>query len=172
MRGRNDVTERKRPNLGSGQQKDARRLPPDFNLHLLEIAQVNMNAGFDFARQLTRVKSPSEFFELSAAPPDGHSRQPVSNFLSKLWSALRQAAFAAAKSLTTTSPFRFFFEDGGGAFTSNSTSNMLYPQTFAPLSASVLGGALSFGQPVVLNQRHHDSRSGFANTSRRRDGAL
>jgi hypothetical protein len=109
-----------------------------------------MNAGFDFARQLTRVKSPSEFFELSAAPPDGHSRQPVSNFLSKLWSALRQAAFAAAKSLTTTSPFRFFFEDGGGAFTSNSTSNMLYPQTFAPLSASVLGGALSFGQPVVL----------------------
>ena len=39
----------------------------DFNLHLLEIAQVNTNAAFDFARQVTRVKSPSEFFELSAA---------------------------------------------------------------------------------------------------------
>ena len=31
------------------------------------MAQENMNAAFDFARQLTRVKSPSEFFELSAA---------------------------------------------------------------------------------------------------------
>ena len=32
----------------------------DFNLHLLEMAQANMNAAFDFARQLTRVKSPTE----------------------------------------------------------------------------------------------------------------
>jgi phasin len=39
----------------------------DFNLHLLDIAQANMNAAFDFARQLTRVTSPSEFFELSTA---------------------------------------------------------------------------------------------------------
>ena len=39
----------------------------DFNLHLLEMAQANMNAAFDFARQLARVKSPSEFFELSSA---------------------------------------------------------------------------------------------------------
>jgi len=39
----------------------------DFNLHLLEIAQANMNAAFDFARQLARVKSPSEFFELSGS---------------------------------------------------------------------------------------------------------
>ena len=37
----------------------------DFNLHLLEMAQANMNAAFDFARQLTRVKSPTEFLELS-----------------------------------------------------------------------------------------------------------
>ena len=48
----------------------------DFNLHLLEIAQVNMNAAFDFARQLTRVKSPSEFFELSAA----HARKQFETF--------------------------------------------------------------------------------------------
>jgi len=39
----------------------------DFNLHLLDIAQENMNAAFDFARQLTRVTSPTQFFELSAA---------------------------------------------------------------------------------------------------------
>ena len=38
----------------------------DFNLHLLDIAQANMNAAFDFARQLTGVTSPSQFFELSA----------------------------------------------------------------------------------------------------------
>jgi phasin len=48
----------------------------DFNLHLLEIAQGNMNAAFDFARQLTHVKSPSEFFELSAA----HMRKQFENF--------------------------------------------------------------------------------------------
>ena len=48
----------------------------DFNVHLLEIAQANMNAAFDFARQLTRVKSPSEFFELSAA----HMRKQFENF--------------------------------------------------------------------------------------------
>jgi Phasin protein len=39
----------------------------DFNLHLLDIVQENMNASFDFARQLTRVTSPTQFFELSAA---------------------------------------------------------------------------------------------------------
>jgi phasin len=45
----------------------------DFNLHLLNIAQANMNAAFDFARQLTRVTSPSEFLELSTA----HARKQV-----------------------------------------------------------------------------------------------
>jgi phasin len=45
----------------------------DFNLQLFNIAQANMNAAFDFARQLTRVKSPSEFFELSTA----HARKQV-----------------------------------------------------------------------------------------------
>jgi len=43
----------------------ASRGAADFNLHLLEMAQENMNAAFDFARQLTRVKSPTEFLELS-----------------------------------------------------------------------------------------------------------
>ena len=48
----------------------------DFNLNLLEIGQANMNAAFDFARQLTSVKSPSEFFELSAA----HARKQIETF--------------------------------------------------------------------------------------------
>ena len=39
----------------------------------LDIIQANTNAAFDFARQLTRVTSPSEFFELSAA----HARKQV-----------------------------------------------------------------------------------------------
>ena len=48
----------------------------DFNLRLLEMAQENMNAAFDVARQLTRVKSPSEFFELSTA----HARKQFETF--------------------------------------------------------------------------------------------
>jgi phasin len=48
----------------------------DFNLHLLEMAQTNMNAAFDLARQLTGVKSPSEFIELSTA----HVRKQFETF--------------------------------------------------------------------------------------------
>jgi hypothetical protein len=39
----------------------------DFNLQLIDMVQANMNAAFDFARQLSRVKSPSEFLEVSTA---------------------------------------------------------------------------------------------------------
>ena len=45
----------------------------DFNLHLLDITQANMNAAFDFARELTHVKSLPEFFEVSTA----HVRKQV-----------------------------------------------------------------------------------------------
>jgi len=38
----------------------------DFNLQLIDIAQTNMNAAFDLARELSQAKSPSEFLELSA----------------------------------------------------------------------------------------------------------
>ena len=37
-----------------------------FNLHVLDMAQANMNAAFDFARDLSRVKSLPEVFTLSA----------------------------------------------------------------------------------------------------------
>ena len=47
--------------------KTASKGAVDFNLQLIDIAQANMNAAFDFARQLSRVKSPTEFLELSAA---------------------------------------------------------------------------------------------------------
>jgi phasin len=48
----------------------------EFNLHFLEMAQENMNAAFDFARQLTHIKLPSEFCELSAA----HMRKQFETF--------------------------------------------------------------------------------------------
>ena len=66
----------------------------DFNLHLLEMAQENMNAAFDFARQLTRVKSPSEFFELSTA----HVRKQSETFTeqAKHLTALGQKATTEA----------------------------------------------------------------------------
>src|SRR5438093_7979685 len=48
----------------------------DFNLHLIDIAQANMNAAFDFSRQLARVTSPSQFFELSTA----HVRKQAERF--------------------------------------------------------------------------------------------
>jgi phasin len=64
----------------------------DFNLHLLEAAQANMNAAFDFARQLARVTSPTEFFELSAA----HTRKQLETFTeqTKQLTTLAQKAVA------------------------------------------------------------------------------
>src|SRR5437764_10829601 len=48
----------------------------DFQVQVLDIAQANMNAAFDFARELTRVKSPAEFFTLSAT----HMRKQLETF--------------------------------------------------------------------------------------------
>jgi phasin len=64
----------------------------DFNLHLLEIVQENMNAAFDFARQLTRVTSPSQFFELYAA----HARKQLETFTAQT----RQLTNLAQKATT------------------------------------------------------------------------
>ena len=47
----------------------------DFNLKLIDMAQENLNAAFDFARQVPTVKSPSEFLELSAS----HARTQFEN---------------------------------------------------------------------------------------------
>jgi phasin len=48
----------------------------EFNLQWIEMARTNTNSAFDFARQLVGVKSPSEFFELSAA----HARNQFETF--------------------------------------------------------------------------------------------
>jgi phasin len=71
----------------------------DFNLHLLEIAQMNTNAAFDFARHLTRVKSPSEFFELSAA----HARKQFETFTEQ---AQRLTTLAEKATTDAAQPFQ------------------------------------------------------------------
>ena len=48
----------------------------DFNLQWIEMARVNANSAFDFARQLIAAKSPSEFLELAAA----HGRKQLETF--------------------------------------------------------------------------------------------
>ena len=68
----------------------------DFNLHLLDITQANLNAAFDFARELTHVKSLPEFFELSTA----HVRKQVET-LTKQTQDLTQLATQAAQPLQT-----------------------------------------------------------------------
>jgi phasin len=70
----------------------------DFNLHLLEIAQANMNEAFDFARRLARVSSPTEFFELSAA----HTRkqfETLTEQTKQLTTMAQKAATDAAQPL-------------------------------------------------------------------------
>jgi phasin len=71
----------------------------DFNLHLLAMAQANMNATFDFARQLTRVKSPSEFFELSTA----HARKQFETFTEQ---ARHLTALAQKATTDAAQPFQ------------------------------------------------------------------
>jgi phasin len=66
----------------------------DFNVYLLQATQTNMNAAFDLARQLARVTSPAEFFELSTA----HMRKQLETFTeqTKELNALAQKTTAEA----------------------------------------------------------------------------
>jgi phasin len=48
----------------------------EFNLKLVDLMQTNAEAAFDFARQMTKVKTPSEFFEISA----GYARKQFETF--------------------------------------------------------------------------------------------
>jgi hypothetical protein len=66
----------------------------DFNLKLMDMAQDNINAAFDFARQLSQVKSPSAFFELSAE----HTRKQVE----RLTAQSRDLTRVAQETLTET----------------------------------------------------------------------
>ena len=64
----------------------------EFNAQWIEIVRENTNASLDFARQLLAVKSPSEFFELSAA----HTRQQFETFAQQA----QQLASLAQKATT------------------------------------------------------------------------
>jgi len=72
----------------------------EFSQHLLEIAQANMNAAFDFARQLTRVTSPSEFFQLSAT----HMKKQFQTFSEQTQQLTTQAQKAATESAQSLQP--------------------------------------------------------------------
>jgi phasin len=81
----------------------------DFNLHLIDIAQTNMNAAFDFARQLAHVTSPSQFLELSTA----HARkqfetlteqtQQLTTLAQKVTTEATQPLTSAAKTFSKNS---------------------------------------------------------------------
>ena len=66
----------------------------DFNLKLMDMARDNINAAFDFARQLSQVKSPSTLFELSAE----HARKQVE----RLTDQARELTGVAQKTMTET----------------------------------------------------------------------
>ena len=71
----------------------------EFNLQFIEIAQANMNAAFDLARQLSRVKTPSEFLELSTT----HARKQFETFTQQA----QQLSTLAQKAATETArPFQ------------------------------------------------------------------
>jgi phasin len=83
----------------------------DFSLQLIDMAQANMNAAFDFARQLSRVKSPSEFIELSTS----HAREQLESLTEQT------KHFTAAVQKATTDAAQPF--QAGVAKTFNQTFN-------------------------------------------------
>jgi phasin family protein len=81
----------------------------DFNVHLLDIAQANMNEAFDFARQLARVTSLSQFMELSAAHARKHfetlteQTQQLTTLAQKVTTEAAQPLTGAAKTFSKNS---------------------------------------------------------------------
>jgi phasin len=71
----------------------------DYNNKIIEFARTNTNAAFDFLQQLSGVKSPSEFMELSTA----HAQKQF-EVLSTQTKEL--AAFAQKVTLATTEPLK------------------------------------------------------------------
>ena len=66
----------------------------EYNTKFIEFAQANTEATFEFVHQLSGVKSPSEFFELSKS----HSRQQFET----LTEQARELASAAQKAMLAT----------------------------------------------------------------------
>ena len=68
----------------------------DFNLRLIDMAQANTKAAFDFARQLTSAKSPSEFFELLTSHVR-KQRETLSEQVQQITTLTQKAAIDAAQ---------------------------------------------------------------------------
>ena len=72
----------------------------DYNNKVLEFAQTNTEAAFDFAQRLSNVKAPADFMELSTA--HSHKQFETLTAQSKELAALaQQVALAAAEPLRT-----------------------------------------------------------------------
>ena len=72
----------------------------DYSNKVVEFAQTNTNATFDFAQRISGVKSPSEFFELSTV----HARQQLetlANQTTQLVALAQRASLATAEPLKT-----------------------------------------------------------------------
>jgi phasin len=72
----------------------AMRRAQDYNVKVMEFAQKNTEAAFEFARVLSGVKSPAEFLELSTS----HSRKQFET----LTEQARELATLAQKAATAT----------------------------------------------------------------------
>jgi phasin len=81
-------------NLMKDNYSTAVRCSQDYNAKFIEFAKTNTEAAFEFARQLTTVKSPTEFFELST----NHSRKQFE----ALTEQGRELATLAQKALSET----------------------------------------------------------------------
>jgi phasin len=74
----------------------------EYNLKLIDTMRANANAGFDFARELWGVKSPSEAVELSSA----HARKSFEQFSSQ---SKELASLAQKVSNDTVEPIKTGF---------------------------------------------------------------
>ena len=72
----------------------AMRRAQDYNAKLIEFAQKNTESAFEFVQQLSGVKSPTEFFELSTS----HSRKQIET----LTEQARELATLAQKAVLST----------------------------------------------------------------------
>ena len=81
-------------NLMKESYSTAVRCSQDYNAKFVEFAKTNTEAAFEFAQQLTAVKSPTEFFELST----NHSRKQFET----LTEQARELATLAQKALAET----------------------------------------------------------------------
>ena len=71
----------------------------DYNTKIIEFAQTNTEAAFDFVQKLWGVKSPSEFIELST----GHSRKQFETLTEQ---TTELAALAQNVALAATEPLK------------------------------------------------------------------